>query len=360
MTDIAESTEQYEAWLKARLTVIETDLAIKRQRMSQDAFAFLRGSFYRWAELFPKLCADLAAAPHLLGVGDLHIDNFGTWRDTEGRLAWGVNDFDEATTLPYTNDLVRLGTSVIVAIQTSHLSIRPLTACNAVLEGYGQSLKQHGSPIVLAERHRWLRNLATDRLKKEREYWQKLSALPSIRKGLRPAIREMLENSLPVRDGAFRVVHRRGGLGSLGRQRFLALAPWHGALIAREAKALTTSAWHWRKATGSAKRLDYHSIICRAVRSPDPFLVVRDGWVIRRLAPDCRRIDLTSLAEKRNQRKMLWMMGWETGNVHLGTHRQRNAILADLRRRPADWLLRAAKVMCAATMQDWRQWREAR
>jgi uncharacterized protein (DUF2252 family) len=37
------------------------------------------------------------------------VNSFGTWRDLEGRLCWGVDDFDESYWLPYTNDLVRLG-----------------------------------------------------------------------------------------------------------------------------------------------------------------------------------------------------------------------------------------------------------
>jgi uncharacterized protein (DUF2252 family) len=40
-------------------------------------------------------------------VGALHVENFGTWRDIEARPIWGINDFDEATTLAYTNDLIR-------------------------------------------------------------------------------------------------------------------------------------------------------------------------------------------------------------------------------------------------------------
>ena len=47
----------------------------------------------------------------VLAIGDLHLENFGTWRDAEGRLVWGINDFDEAWALPYTNDLIRLATS---------------------------------------------------------------------------------------------------------------------------------------------------------------------------------------------------------------------------------------------------------
>jgi len=35
---------------------------------------------------------------------------------TEGRLSWGVDDFDESYPLPYTNDLVRLAASVRIVI----------------------------------------------------------------------------------------------------------------------------------------------------------------------------------------------------------------------------------------------------
>ena len=40
---------------------------------------------------------------------------FGTWRDKEGRLVWGVNDCDEAARMPYAVDLMRLVTSAILA-----------------------------------------------------------------------------------------------------------------------------------------------------------------------------------------------------------------------------------------------------
>ncbi len=46
---------------------------------------------------------EVARAPQIVAVGDLHVGSFGTWRDGEGRLCWGVDDFDEAYPLPYTN-----------------------------------------------------------------------------------------------------------------------------------------------------------------------------------------------------------------------------------------------------------------
>ena len=85
--------------------------------MAEAAFPFFRATFYRWLQLWPEICPDLVNAPAVLGVGDLHIENFGTWRDEEGRLIWGVNDLDEAWPAPYALDLVRLTTSVYVAIE---------------------------------------------------------------------------------------------------------------------------------------------------------------------------------------------------------------------------------------------------
>jgi uncharacterized protein (DUF2252 family) len=70
--------------------------------MTQGAFEFLRATYYRWTMRWPQHCAQLADAPQVLAVGDLHTENFGTWRDAEGRLVWGVNDLDEAHPLPYT------------------------------------------------------------------------------------------------------------------------------------------------------------------------------------------------------------------------------------------------------------------
>jgi hypothetical protein len=90
------ATQKYEAWLREQMPLIRADLALKHRMMAESAFRFFRGTFYRWAQLFPRVCPSLMDAPRPLAVGDLHVENFGTWRDSEGRLIWGVNDFDEA------------------------------------------------------------------------------------------------------------------------------------------------------------------------------------------------------------------------------------------------------------------------
>jgi Uncharacterized protein conserved in bacteria (DUF2252) len=111
LLSIHQATSSYEAWLGRWLPLVNDDLNEKYKRMREDPFQFLRATFYRWAQRWPVVCAALADAPEVLAVGDIHVENFGTWRDAEGRLVWGVNDVDDAWTIPYTNDLVRLATS---------------------------------------------------------------------------------------------------------------------------------------------------------------------------------------------------------------------------------------------------------
>jgi uncharacterized protein (DUF2252 family) len=355
--DIREATRAYERWLTRRVPVLRGDLDLKHRLMAGDVFSFQRATFYRWAQLWPDVCAELARAPTVLAVGDLHVENFGTWRDAEGRLIWGVNDFDEVVTLPYTQDLVRLGTSALLAVEASRLTLSARHGCESILEGYTESLRTGGGAAVLAERYRWLRDLAVARLKDQRPFWDHLRSLRTVSGRVDPRVRRLLAAALPERALEVRLVQRQAGAGSLGRLRVVALANWRGGMIAREAKPLTASAWLWaRKARLAGPR--YAELIGRAVRVPDPFLAVRGKWLVRRLAPDCSRIELASLPRGRDESRLLWMMGWETANMHLGSPQPRRSILSDLGRRNSTWLTKAAEHMGEAVTRDWRQWRK--
>ena len=107
--EIVRATREYEAWLSKRISVVRWQLTDKHQKMAHDPTQFLRGTFYRWTQIFADVCPELSRSTEVLAVGDLHIASFGTWRDRFGRLAWGVDDFDESHRLPYANDLVRIG-----------------------------------------------------------------------------------------------------------------------------------------------------------------------------------------------------------------------------------------------------------
>ena len=179
--NIVKATKKYEDWLSARTNVVQSDLRLKHQRMAAEVFPFFRATFYRWMQLWPEVCAALNNAPRVLAVGDLHVENFGTWRDVEGRLVWGVNDFDEAFPLPYAVDLVRLVASAMLAVEAGHANIKPDEICEEVLNGYNQALADRGKPFVLEEEYPWLRQVAVTTLRDPEHFWKKLTALPVVR-----------------------------------------------------------------------------------------------------------------------------------------------------------------------------------
>jgi hypothetical protein len=53
----------------------------------------------------------------------------------------------------------------------------------------------------------------------------------------------------------------------------------------------------------------YEETVEHVIRCRDPFLGVRKRWLIRRLAPDCWRIELSALPKERHQVRLLHAMG---------------------------------------------------
>jgi hypothetical protein len=351
-----KATRKYEAWLGRHTRLLEADLLRKHQAMAENSFSFFRATFYRWAQLWPDICPKLAGAPRVLAVGDLHVENFGTWRDAEGRLAWGVNDFDEAYPLAYTADLVRLAASALLAIRNDHLSFPEDDACDVILDGYRLGIESDGKPFVVAENHRWFAPLIDQQARDPVRFWEKMKELPALETAPPKVVLKLLRNALPAPDLAIKLSHRVAGLGSLGKPRFVALGEWHGGPVAREAKALTPSACAWLADT-RRPQLYYEKIMSTAVRCPDPLFTVRGDWIVRRLSPDCGRVELTSLPKPHDDIKLLHAMGWETANVHLGRRDRTKTILRDLKRR-RKWLRAAAEDMLEATLLDWKDWRE--
>ena len=355
---IKKATKKYEAWLAKSITIIPADLALKHTRMAEDPFQFLRATFYRWMQVWDHVCPDLARAPRVLAVGDLHVENFGTWRDKEGRLIWGVNDLDEAYPMPYTVDLVRLAVSAHLAISGNHLSLPHEDACAAILAGYREGLEAGGKPFVLEEYNKWLREAATGELRDPVHFWGKMNALPSVRGEVPKSARKALEQLLPAPGLVYRVAHRIAGLGSLGRERYVALADWEGGRVAREAKALLPSACVWAKDGEGSKKILYEEIITNAARALDPYVHLCGRWIVRRLAPHCSRIEMASLPKKRDEERLLHSMGFETANIHLGSKRAVKNVRRDLAKRKPGWVHEAAKKMGEAVRKDWEEWRK--
>ncbi len=76
--NIFKATADFERWLANCLPIIRQDIARKHTHMAEAPFPFFRATFYRWIQLWPEVCPDLAKTPAVLAIGDLHVENFGT------------------------------------------------------------------------------------------------------------------------------------------------------------------------------------------------------------------------------------------------------------------------------------------
>lgn len=213
-------------------------------------------------------------------------------------------------------------------------------------------------PIVLAERQQKLRTLGVDSFKPPSNFWEKLNRLPAVRQPLAKDLKRALEKTLPETGMEYKVVRRQAGLGSLGQERFVAIARWQGGCIAREAKLMVPSACSWLSNQIGHRQSWYEKAISSAVRSPDPFQVIDGPWLIRRLSPDSNPIDIQTLPKHRDEEMLLHAMGTEAANVHLGTKKQTRNILKDLKSRKRDWLHDAASRMARVLEKDWKRYRK--
>lgn len=356
----AEATESYFAWMATRFPPDRRGLDHRHKALSADPFAFLRGTFYwwlvRWDELMPEAVRN---APPILSVGDLHLENFGTWRDREGRLVWGINDFDEAHPFPVTLDLVRLATSVLLAIDEGHLKLDGRLACATLLEGYNANLgKPTGRPVILEGDAAWLLPAASLHWSETARYWRKefggLSAARDMG-DLYELLAERMPEGVPVEEFLDRW---NAGKGSLGRPRAVALGDWRGGPVAREGKRALPSAGVWREggpATGHAT-LDYSMIMAAAFRVPDPCLYLTADWVVRRLSPESHKIAVDQLRDHVQAEALVRWMGWEVANIHRG-QAGRHDLEEWLAALPLGWLHDSAETMARVMTADWKAYR---
>ena len=94
---------------------------MKFAKMQQSPFVFLRGASHLFYDVLPDHPV-LSKAPLAWCCGDLHFENFGSYK-ADNRLAYfDINDFDEGALAPCTWDIVRLLTSIHCGADVLHAS----------------------------------------------------------------------------------------------------------------------------------------------------------------------------------------------------------------------------------------------
>jgi hypothetical protein len=351
--ELAGSTAAYERWVDRRTPTWPSARTDKHARMAAGPFPFLRATYYRWVALVGEL--PTPPGPVVDAVGDLHVENFGTWRDVEARLVWGVNDLDEADRLPAGFDLLRLVTSADLA-RTQAGPVPPQDVVEPVLEGYAEALRGGGARTVLDAPQ----PLPLDRLLPQQHaarWWARLQALPRADDAPVHAVR-LLSRAFPPGAGPADLRRRTAGMGSRDHLRLVAVADLAGAPAVREAKALSEPATWWLHGRPAGARVGALAtgLVARGRRSPDPTLRLHGRWVVRRLAPWADRIELADLRARADVDALLRAMGVEIGTLHLASASaaELGALTGRAGRR---WLTSGAARMTELTLAEAAAWR---
>lgn len=348
MESFAVSMDRYERDLKRRLRsdLVTADLDRKHEKMREgDAFVFLRATYWRWAETILDLCPDFADAPPVLAIGDTHVENFGTWRDAEGRLVWGANDFDEAAEMPWTLDILRLAASAILVG-----GLGPKAICDAIATGYARGLADP-HPVILERDHEWLRNAVLVSEKRRAKFWAE-NDQPS--QTVKRRFAAALKAAMPGLVDDLRLFPRFGsGTGSLGRPRFVATGLWQGGPVVREVKLLLPSVWAFAHGVTNPP-IRAAEIAGGRYRAPDPHYRMIGDLAVRRLSPNNRKVEIQDRKQKASflSPRLLRAMGREIANCHAGDTARLPAIRKDMESRTGDWLTKAAKIAAQAVEQD--------
>ena len=218
---------------------------LKYEAMAENAFRFFRGTCHLFYE-------DLAAAeplplsPLAWICGDLHVENFGSYRGDNKLVYFDLNDFDEALLAPASYETVRMVTSIFIAFDNLGFEEKKaLKMAQLFLKTYSATLAK-GKAISIEPRtakgivHDFLTRATKStyhELLKKRTVSKKKSIMLSLederhfkldrplRKALKAHIREWIKTS---NDGPYNyevqsVVFRLAGTGSIGVKRYLFL-----------------------------------------------------------------------------------------------------------------------------------------
>jgi len=375
-------------------------LALKRRKMAQSAFAFYRGTgdlFYaRWLKPLLRI-----AAPSVWLNGDMHLENFGTYRGDNRLTYFDIGDFDDAARGPAVIDLLRFAAGIILAAPQLGLARKDAKA----LAGHGLARYR----AALADgKPRWLeRRTATGAIgdllrdlerRSQADLLEKRTVLKNGKRRLRfdtgKAIKLGKVEASAIIQAIARFARRRAhpeffevldvaqrvaGLGALGRPRYVALIKGNGgkdgqSLIDLKAqpgsalvKALTKARHRQPDFVNEARRvvaIEYHLQAAAPAFLTD-IKIGKSAFTFRELQPDQDKLEAVHLAGAASrQEEAIGAMGdliaWaqlRASGWHEGATIDDLMAWAGMRKRGEDWVdsvLTLADAAATATEGDWR------
>jgi uncharacterized protein (DUF2252 family) len=221
----------------------------KYEKMQEDASAFFRGTCHLFYEDWPTH-TPFNAAPLTWICGDLHLENFGTYKGDDRLTYFDINDFDESALAPCTWELARFLTSVwVMADRVDLKKDETLKLCQCFLNAYTLALATGQARTVERETASGMIEDLLVALKK-RDRTTLLNERTHLNKGKRALIRDKKHPAVPAHEQnqlmdffeqwrqqqpnpeffkVLDVTQRIAGLGSLGVQRYALLVEGKGS-----------------------------------------------------------------------------------------------------------------------------------
>ncbi|MFL5728365.1 MAG: DUF2252 domain-containing protein [Cytophagaceae bacterium] len=125
---------------------------IKFRNMSKDPFRFYRGTAHLFYESLAAASDPFPASPSSWICGDLHLENFGSYKADNREPYFDINDFDEGCLAPALWEISRLLCSILIAkdfLQVSHSEAKEL--CADFIRHYTSTLRKREAGFVHEE-----------------------------------------------------------------------------------------------------------------------------------------------------------------------------------------------------------------
>ena len=364
----------------------------KYQAIRSSAFAFLRGTCHLFYERLPESRL-LEKAPVAWLCGDLHLQNFGSYKGDNRLVYFDLTDFDEACLGPCTLDLVRFTASVLVAAETLGLSaiesrrlgLRFLDAYVAAIEASKARWIERDcatgliGALLSALRHRKRRAflnkrtvLAGGRRKLRIDGEHALAASPQQRRSVVGLMRRFARSqSNPKFFRVLDVARRIAGTGSLGVERYVLLVQGKGSpdgnYLLDLKQVLPTSLRLRVKRKQPRWESEAHRVVAlqrriQAVSMAFLTPVKLDGrpFVLRGLQPGEDRVALTGGIEARELEELLADMGRLVAWGQLRSSGRQGSASADeliaywAKRGRVPRMLALARACAKRVQSDWR------
>lgn len=239
---MSERSDKIKAFNKKRLSSI---VKLKYAAMLENAFRFYRGSCHLFYERIAAL-KTMPKSPIGWISGDLHLENFGSYKGNNKLVYFDLNDFDEAVKAPVLWEVVRLVTSIFIAFQTLDIdgdqamnmaTLLLKSYATTLIDGKAMDLDPRTAKGITGEFLKRAERSSTDELLQKRTFkkGRKLQLDTSderhfkLEKELKAELISHMEEWLsqnsdsPYNYRVKDVVYRLAGTGSLGQKRYLFL-----------------------------------------------------------------------------------------------------------------------------------------